>query len=97
MGETMTTLLGSLTWWPWCAEAGIRNVRRAPQAPGLVTLAWATQNACATVLTKRDGTEVYRDEALRHEHHVTLTGGVGYAEDIVIRAADGERVVQVSF
>ncbi|MEQ1508393.1 MAG: hypothetical protein ABMB14_39550 [Myxococcota bacterium] len=93
----MTTLLEALTWWPWTAEHGIRNVRRAPQAPGMVTLAWATRDACPTLLVKRDGTEVFRDESLRHDHQVTLTGWAGGAEDIVIRAGTAERVVQVDF
>lgn len=93
----MTTLLESLTWWPWSAESAIRDVRRAAQAPGLVTLAWVTRAACPTLLTKRDGTEVFRDECLRHEHHVTLTGWAGADEDIVICAGEAERVVQVSF
>ncbi|MEZ4237279.1 MAG: hypothetical protein R3F59_14240 [Myxococcota bacterium] len=93
----MTTLLESLSWWPWSAETGIRNVRHAPVAPGMVTLAWATREASPTLLTRGDGSEVFRDEALRHEHRVTLTGWAGRGEDIVIRAGDSERVVQVRF
>jgi hypothetical protein len=93
----VTTLLESLTWWPWSADAGIRNVRHALQAPGMVTLAWATREACATLLTRRDGSEVFRDESLRNEHRVTLTGWAGLGEDIVIRAGEAERIVQVQF
>jgi hypothetical protein len=96
-GEMMTTLLGALTWWPWNAEGGIRNVRRAPQAPGMVTLAWATRDPLPTVLVRRDGSEVFRDEELRHEHQVTLTGWAGFREDIVIRAGELERVIEVTF
>jgi hypothetical protein len=93
----MTPLLEALTWWPWTTDSGIRNVRRSPAAPGMVTLAWATRDACPTLLTRRDGTEVFRADGLRHEHQVTLTGWVGFDEDIVIRAGDAERVVQVTF
>jgi hypothetical protein len=63
----------------------------------MVTLAWATRSAVPTLLTKRDGTEVYRDESLRHEHQVTLTGWAGNAEQIVIRAGEAERVIEVTF
>lgn len=93
----MTTLLEAMTWWPWTAESGIRNIRREARNPGMVTLAWATRDACATLLTRRDGTEVFRDDGLRHEHQVTLTGWVGFGEDIVIRAGNVERVVQITF
>lgn len=93
----MTTLLEALTWWPWSPESWIRNVRRAPQAPGIVTLTWATKALSPTLLTRPDGSEVFRDDGLRHEHKVTLTGGSGSTEDIVIRAGEMERVVGVRF
>lgn len=93
----MSNLFEGLAWWPWSAESDIRNVRRARAAPGMITLAWATRDLAPTLLTKRDGTEVFRDEILRREHQVTLTGWAGFREDIVIRAGDTERVVEVSF
>jgi hypothetical protein len=93
----MTTLLEALTWWPWNASDGIRNVRRAPRSPGLVTLAWATRDPRPTVLKKRDGTEVFRDEVLRVEHQVTLTGWAGVREDIVIDAGESQRLIEVEF
>lgn len=92
----MTALLQALTWWPW-NEGCIRNVRRSPQAPGMVTLAWATREPLPTILLRRDGTEVFRDEVPRQEHQVTLTGWAGFREDIVIRAGDAERIVEVRF
>ncbi|MEQ1569045.1 MAG: hypothetical protein ABMA64_25635 [Myxococcota bacterium] len=93
----MTTLLESLTWWPWNAAECIRNVRRSPAAPGLVTLAWATRDPRPTVLKKADGTEVFRDEGPKVDHVVTLTGGAGELEDIVIDTGDFQRVVRVEF
>lgn len=93
----MSNLFEGLTWWPWSTESSIQNVRRATAAPGMVTLTWATRDPSPTLLVKRDGTEVFRDEALRHEHQVTLTGWVGFREDIVIRAGEIERVVEVTF
>jgi hypothetical protein len=95
----MTTLLEALTWWPWNSESSssIRNVRRAPAAPGLVTLAWATKDPRPTLLKRADGTVVFRDDGPRLEHAVTLTGWAGGREDIVIDAGEFQRTVPVEF
>ena len=94
----MTVLLDALTWWPWNAEnREIRGITRAAQAPGLVTLGWSTEDACATVLERPDGTGLFKAEAATTRHRVTLTGIAGRNEWIVIRSNGSERMVEVSF
>jgi hypothetical protein len=94
----MTVLLDALTWWPWNSEnREIRNVTRAPQAPGLVTLGWSTEEDCATVLERPDGSALFHDDAPTSRHRVTLTGVAGQREWIVIRGSGSERMVEVSF
>lgn len=92
------TLLDALTWWPWSRTEGeISDVRPAVEAPGLVTLAWCTDAEQPTLLTRHDGTELFRDELPRRQHRVTLTGNAGWREEIVIRAGEFQRAVQIAF
>lgn len=92
------TLLDALTWWPWSrTESEITDVRPQVEAPGLVTLAWCTDEERPTRIERRDGTPLFSDELPRRQHRVTLTGAAGWREEIVIRAGDFQRAVQIAF
>lgn len=94
----MGALLDAFTWWPWTADHGpIRNVERKPEAPGLVTLTWRTLEPTATLLARTDGTELYRDDAPRTSHRVTLTGISGFVENIDILAEGGHSTIEIRF
>ncbi|HHO51903.1 MAG TPA: hypothetical protein ENK18_13735 [Deltaproteobacteria bacterium] len=94
----MTALLESLTWWPWHTGAkNIHSVRHTLDAPGLITLQWATLEEGPTTLLRADGAHLFQDPTRRTEHQVTLTGTAGTRESIVIHAGDHERVVELGF
>lgn len=94
----MTVLLEALTWWPWNARSrAIHHLTRSRQAPGLVTLGWRTDEPCPTVIERPDGTVLFRDDAARDRHSVTLTGNVGHREVVVIRSVGAERTTEVAF
>lgn len=94
----MISPLHVFAWWPRVQEDdAVAEVRRVAVAPGVVTLTWQTGLDLPTVVAGIDGREIFRDDARRTRHALTLTGSPGSRTRLRILAGAVAHGVDVAF